>query len=144
MKKQLQQLSMICTFLILSGINLYSFPFQETAAQDNGRKMNFQGTLYENGEPVNGDRSMTFSIELNEETWTETQTVQVIEGLYAVILGSVTPIPSDLFYGVEGRTLTISVGNTVLGSTELLSPFSSLRYRQTISKMVLNEVFRLI
>jgi len=124
MKKHLQLLTMICALLMFSGLSLYSFPFQETAVQDNGRKMNFQGTLYENGEPVNGDRSMTFSIELDEDIWTETQTVQVIEGLYSVILGSISPIPTDLFYGVEGRTLTISVGSTVLGSTELLSPFS--------------------
>jgi hypothetical protein len=124
MKKQLQQLSMICTFLILSGINLYSFSFQETPAQDNGRKMNFQGTLYENGEPVNGDRSMTFAIELNEETWTETQTVQIIEGLYSVVLGSVTPLPSNLFFGVEERALTVSVGNTTLGTVPLYAPFA--------------------
>lgn len=124
MKKHLQLLTMICTLLMFSGLSLYSFPFQETAVQDNGRKMNFQGTLYENGEPVNGDRSMTFSIELDEDIWTETQTVQVIEGLYSVLLGSVTPLPYNLFFGVEERAITVSVGSNTLGTVPLYAPFA--------------------
>lgn len=116
----------MCLTLILSASPTLAAPYQEqaTTAQE-GKKMSFQGTLYENGAPVTGERSFTFSIDLGEgNSWTETQSnVQVIEGLYAVTLGSVTPMPEDLFYGVQGRTLTVSIGNNVLGSTELLSPF---------------------
>lgn len=127
MKKHL--LLLLTLALLISAAPTWAIPFQDAtgAIASEGKKMNFQGTLYENGAPVTGERNFTFSIDLGEgESWTETQSnVQVIEGLYAVILGSVTPMPEDLFYGVEGRTLTVSIGNTVLGSTELLSPFSA-------------------
>jgi len=125
MKKHL--LLLVLLTLGMSVTPIYAVPFQEGAvtAQE-GKKMSFQGTLYENGAPVTGERNFTFSIDLGEgNSWTETQSnVQIIEGLYAVTLGSVNPMPEDLFYGVEGRTMTVSIGNTVLGSTELLSPFS--------------------
>lgn len=126
MKKHLLLVSALMLFL---GLNpAPAAPFQEGAATaaPEGKQMNFQGTLYENGAPVTGERSFTFSIDLGDgSSWTETQAnVQVIEGLYAVILGSINPIPEDLFYDVQGRTMTVSIGNTVLGSTELLSPFS--------------------
>ncbi|NVK86272.1 MAG: tail fiber domain-containing protein [Cytophagia bacterium] len=127
MKKHL--LLLLTLALLISAAPTWAIPFQDAtgAIASEGKKMNFQGTLYENGAPVTGERNFTFSIDLGEgESWTETQSnVQVIEGLYAVILGSVTPMPEDLFYGVEGRNLTVSIGNTVLGSTELLSPFSA-------------------
>jgi hypothetical protein len=104
-------------------------PFQDEAATSmapEGKKMSFQGTLYENGTPVTGARTFTFSIDLGDgESWTETQAdVQVIEGLYAVTLGDVNPMPEDLFYNAVERTLTVSIGNTVLGSTSLFAPFS--------------------
>lgn len=127
MKKHL--LLLLTLAFVISATPTWAAPFQDAAGAvaSEGKKMNFQGTLYENGAPVTGERNFTFSIDLGEgESWTETQSnVQVIEGLYAVILGSVTPMPEDLFYGVEGRTLTVSIGNTVLGSAELLSPFSA-------------------
>lgn len=125
MKKHLLLL-MCLTLLLSAGPNLAA-PFQEqaTTAQE-GKKMSFQGTLYENGAPVTGERSFTFSIDLGEgKSWTETQAnVQVIEGLYAVTLGSVNPMPTDLFFDVAERTLTVSIGNNVLGSTNLYAPFS--------------------
>lgn len=128
MKKQLLYLSMIWVCLIFTGSQLYALPFQETTdpgtMSDPGRKMNFQGTLYENGEPVNGDRSMTFTINIDDLTWTETKTVQVIEGLYSTTLGSETPLPKELFYGVIEREMTVSVGNNTLGTVKLLAPFS--------------------
>jgi FtsZ-binding cell division protein ZapB len=104
-------------------------PFQDEAATTmapEGKKMSFQGTLYENGTPVTGARTFTFSIDLGDgESWTETQAdIQVIEGLYAVTLGDVNPMPEDLFYNAVERTLTVSIGNTVLGSTSLFAPFS--------------------
>lgn len=127
MKKHL--LLLLTLAFVISATPTWAAPFQDAAGTvaSEGKKMNFQGTLYENGAPATGERNFTFSIDLGEgESWTETQSnVQVIEGLYAVILGSVTPMPEDLFYGVEGRTLTVSIGNTVLGSAELLSPFSA-------------------
>lgn len=127
MKKPL--LLIMCLTLLLSAGPIMAAPFQDEAATTmapEGKKMSFQGTLYENGTPVTGTRTFTFSIDLGEgESWTETQAdVQVIEGLYAVTLGDVNPMPEDLFYNAVQRTLTVSIGNTVLGSTSLFAPFS--------------------
>ena len=119
----------MCLTLLLSAGPIMAAPFQDEAATTmapEGKKMSFQGTLYENGTPVTGARTFTFSIDLGDgESWTETQAdVQVIEGLYAVTLGDVNPMPEDLFYNAVERTLTVSIGNTVLGSTSLFAPFS--------------------
>ncbi|MBO6496048.1 MAG: tail fiber domain-containing protein [Roseivirga sp.] len=127
MKKPL--LLIMCLTLLLSAGPIMAAPFQDEAATSmapEGKKMSFQGTLYENGTPVTGARTFTFSIDLGDgESWTETQAdVQVIEGLYAVTLGDVNPMPEDLFYNAVERTLTVSIGNTVLGSTSLFAPFS--------------------
>ena len=127
MKKPL--LLFMCLTLLLSAGPIMAAPFQDEAATTmapEGKKMSFQGTLYENGTPVTGARTFTFSIDLGDgESWTETQAdVQVIEGLYAVTLGDVNPMPEDLFYNAVERTLTVSIGNTVLGSTSLFAPFS--------------------
>ena len=123
-----KRLLLVLSFALVLGIPAtMALPLQDGAAQvQEGKKMSFQGTLYENGTPVTGERNFTFLIDLGEgNSWTETQSnVQIIEGLYAVTLGSVNPMPEDLFHGVSGRTLTVSIGNTVLGTTELLAPFS--------------------
>lgn len=127
MKTRILLLAVTCFCVLAGSVNATPF-FQDEQtgeAPEPGKKMNFQGTLYENGEPVTGERSFTFTIELGDgATWTETHpNVQIVEGLYAVMLGSVTPMPADLFYEFEERDLTISVGNTVLGTTKLLAPF---------------------
>ncbi|MFY0593665.1 tail fiber domain-containing protein [Roseivirga sp.] len=119
-------------FLLSLTLCFASLPFSVTAFQGDAtespstRKMNFQGTLYENGVPVTGERSFTFQIDLGEgNSWTETQaSVQVIEGLYSVVLGSVTPIPDNIFFDANERELTVSIGNTVLGTTTLYAPFA--------------------
>lgn len=77
------------------------------------KKLNYQGYLIDSsGNPVNGSKSMTFSI-YNVATggsplWTETQTVQVNNGKYSVLLGSTTPInlegPKLYYLGVKVGT----------------------------------------
>lgn len=77
------------------------------------QKIPFQGQLLENDAPVNGTRNFVFSI--TGTVWTETQSnVPVNNGLYSVVLGSITPLPADLFNGVESRQLNITVGNLAL------------------------------
>jgi hypothetical protein len=125
MKKRL--LLLLCMAVCLVSLPVQAITFQDGTTQSSAsKKMNFQGTLYENGQPVTGERSFTFLIDLGSgNSWTETQpTVQVIEGLYSVILGSVTPMPDNLFYAAEERTLNVSIGNTVLGTTTLFAPFA--------------------
>lgn len=127
MKTRILLLSIMCLCITVGSVKATPFFQEETTGEtpEPGKKMNFQGTLYENGEPVTGERSFTFTIDFPDGVaWEETHpTVQIVEGLYAVILGSINPMPADLFYEFEERDLTISVGNTVLGTTKLLAPF---------------------
>ena len=67
--------------------------------------LNYQGVLTDSaGNPVpDGNYQMTFSIYDNETDgnllWSESQNVQVGDGLFNVLLGSVNSIPSDVFCG---------------------------------------------
>ena len=75
--------------------------------------INYQGILTDGaGNPVNGTQSIQFSIyeAATEGTvlWTETQNVTVLEGIFSVLLGSVTLLPYDLFNGEE-RYLALKV-----------------------------------
>ncbi len=79
--------------------------------------INFQGRLTNpaTGLPVaNGDYSVTFRIydaaTAGNNLWTETQaTVAVSGGLFSVMLGSVTPLPTSLFSGAGSRFLETQV-----------------------------------
>lgn len=112
-------------FKLSTVILLLCFFCTSAFAQSGGKMMPFQGNFFENGLPVTGNRTFTFTIELGDNDWTETQSdVQIIEGLYSVTLGSINPIPEDIFYEAESRVLTVAVGNTTLGSTEIFAPFA--------------------
>ncbi len=78
--------------------------------------MNYQGYLTDGGgSPVNGTRSIDFRI-YDASTggtllWSETHSVTVVEGVFNVLLGSVTdPIPYTLFEDGE-RYFTLQVGS---------------------------------
>ena len=66
--------------------------------------INYQGKLLEDGVPVNGFRTMTFSLWETDAggnpasaIWWETQaSVEVVEGIYDVQMGSVTALPTYL------------------------------------------------
>ena len=74
----------------------------------------FQGRLTDNnGDPIDGNVSILFSI-YDVETagialWSETLAVDVTEGLFSVILGSITPLDEDKFNSAD-RWIGISVG----------------------------------
>jgi hypothetical protein len=60
------------------------------------QKINYQGYLTDaQGEPINGTVEMVFSIyDVPKEgtpLWTETQSVQVVAGVYNVLLGAKSP-----------------------------------------------------
>ncbi len=87
-------------------------------AQEIPLKISYQGKLLENGLPVTGTKSMIFII----NSWSETQNVEITEGLYSVILGSVNSIPVSLFENSSTVELQISVeGQTLEPNTEILS-----------------------
>ncbi|MFQ5905318.1 MAG: hypothetical protein ACE5JA_01975 [bacterium] len=64
--------------------------------------VNYQGYLTDDaGNPINDTLSMRFSIwdaaSLGTELWNESRNVIVEDAIFNVILGSITPIPSDVF-----------------------------------------------
>ena len=68
--------------------------------------LNFQGVLKNNGVPVpNGSHTITFAIydapSGGTVLWTETQSVTTNTGHFAVLLGSVTPIPNNVLKGTN-------------------------------------------
>jgi hypothetical protein len=79
--------------------------------------VNYQGRLTDSGgEPLDTTVSMTFSIydvgEGGAAIWSETHSVvEVVEGLFCVILGSAgSPLPDSIFSGEE-RYLGVTVGD---------------------------------
>jgi len=81
--------------------------------------INYQGQLRDNnGQAANGASTIVFKIyaAATEGTalYTETQNVMVSNGVFNVLLGSVTPIPLNLFESGTARFLEITVNNTVM------------------------------
>lgn len=82
--------------------------------------ISFQGKLLESGSPVTGTRNFTFTF--TGTAWTETHNnVSVTNGLYSVVLGSVTPVPVSVFNDNTTATLTISVNGTLLSPNVTIS-----------------------
>jgi hypothetical protein len=99
---------------------------QSTGDQLIGKKMTFQGSLFQNGEPFDGTAKLKFTIALDSSSWTEShELVTVINGLYSVVLGQFTSLPNSLFYYTDERTVRVEVDNTVLGNVKLYAPFAS-------------------
>ncbi|RED97409.1 tail fiber domain-containing protein [Marinoscillum furvescens] len=87
------------------------------------QKIPFQGKLVENNVAVTGTKTFQFSI---DSTWSETHTdVNVQDGFYAVVLGSINPLPVDLYQGRDEVSLSINVDGTALSSVQLFAPISS-------------------
>jgi hypothetical protein len=83
--------------------------------------VNYQGYLTDDlGNPMTDTLDMTFGIWdaslSGTELWSEDQTVTIENGLFNVVLGSVTPIPSGVFQTGQTRWLELTV------ETQTLSP----------------------
>src|SRR4051812_49131332 len=83
------------------------------------QKLGYQGRLLDaSGAPVNGVVAMKFELfdlaTAGASTgWSETQSVAVADGYYAVVLGDTTPVPSSALGGPD-RFLEITAGGSVL------------------------------
>jgi len=101
-------------FIISLSLVLGMFLVAAAVGQDVPQLINYQGYLIEDGQPYNGEVTITFSI-YDDSTgdapslWSEAQPVRVNQGYYNVLLGSVTAFPDSLFVGAE-RYLGIKVG----------------------------------
>ncbi len=88
------------------------------SAQEIPQKISYQGKLLENNIPVNGTKNITFTI----DSWSETKSVSVNDGLYSVTLGETTPIPTSIFDNSSSVSLEITVAGTTLSpQTAILS-----------------------
>lgn len=64
--------------------------------------MSYQGKLNDRqGNPINGSKTMTFTIydapSGGNALWTETQSVTIVNGIFNVELGNVTPLSANVF-----------------------------------------------
>ncbi|MGH9870401.1 MAG: hypothetical protein ACREAA_19885 [Candidatus Polarisedimenticolia bacterium] len=93
------------------------------------RTINYQGRLTTNDalpSPVNGNLPMQFSLWddvvggtlLWSESW---PSVPVSEGIFNLVLGSLTPLPSSLFQSGDRRWLELSVNGEVLSPRQELT-----------------------
>lgn len=99
--------------LMLSLILLLHVIVFQSFSQSIPQKISFQGKLLESGSAVTGTRNFVFSF--NGTAWTETHAdVQVTNGLYSVVLGTVSPIPVSVFNEHTTATLHIVVEGTAL------------------------------
>jgi hypothetical protein len=109
--KKMKSINLRLTRLLITGIMLVCSlnVFSQTIPQT----ITFQGKLLESGAAVTGSREFHFSFV--GTAWAEIHpAVQVTDGLYSVILGSITPIPVSVFNNNTSATLHISVGTNAL------------------------------
>jgi hypothetical protein len=97
---------------LLSGI-IISFGFLCLLNSQTPQLINYQGVLTDNAETaISGTRSIQFLIydaaTSGSLLWSETQSVDIDDGLFNVLLGSVVPIPHELFEGPD-RYLAVKV-----------------------------------
>ena len=97
-----------------------------------GKKLPFQGKLIESGTPVNGTRTIEFSI--SEIGWSESHIdVPITDGLYFVVLGSKNSLPSSLLKESVEYKLSITVnGNSLLPAT-LSDPYETTNKEREVS-----------
>jgi len=112
-------LLLVSTLLVAQNIgvlSLFAAPNAQTASTGT---IAYQGRLADaNGAPLTETVNMSFRLynaaaggaPLWEEQWTGTTSVQVSDGLFNVMLGSVSPIPQEVITGNSNLFLGITVG----------------------------------
>jgi uncharacterized coiled-coil protein SlyX len=124
----------IATLLLVAGGLAGGLPAaaQQVGPSDVPSLISYQGTVVDDGAPVDGTVSLIvrlFDAETDgTQLWSETQSdVRVTEGRFSVLLGSVTPLPADFFAGTEALYLEAEVDGTVLPRLRVTSTAFALR-----------------
>ena len=105
------------------------------SAQEIPQKISYQGKLLENGIPVTGTKSITFTI----DSWSETKSVSVNDGLYSVTLGETTPIPTSIFDNSTSVQLQIEVeGVTLSPQTNILAVAYAYKAEKAVDAAEIN------
>ncbi|WP_375562927.1 tail fiber domain-containing protein [Bernardetia sp. OM2101] len=116
------------------------FFFESNAvAQQLTQGITYQGKLVENGLPVSGNQTIFFELIDNTGniTWSETQTVTVQDGLYSVVLGSQTPLPSSVFSATPNLNLRVTINGNVLSPNV---PLRATPYAHTAGSVIRNSI----
>ncbi|RLC19304.1 MAG: hypothetical protein DRH93_15690 [Deltaproteobacteria bacterium] len=117
---------MVCFLQLTSGISMGQVP----------QYISYQGKIMEDGIAFSGSRTVTFSLwatdsggEPSAALWNETQTVEIVDGIYNVQLGDDTSLPTDLHTNDE-LYLQVDILHPTQGIQRLepLMPFSSTMY----------------
>ena len=99
-------------------------------AQEIPQMISFQGKLLEDGQPVNATKEITFTI----GEWSETHDVPISDGIYSVTLGSINPIPIDLFADNPTAVLNIEIEDVALEpNTEILSSPYAFKSEESVN-----------
>jgi len=89
-----------------------------------GQKLPFQGKLIDQNGPVTSSGT-TIVVALPDLSWTETHdNVPITDGLYFIVLGSIKPLPENIFGVATERQLTISINGTALSPVTLFKPLA--------------------
>jgi hypothetical protein len=100
--------------MLISSMNVYATLAAPANAPYTPNTVTFQGQLLDGpGSPVNGLKSITFRLYdeasgINSPLWTETQSVQVTEGVYSIQLGAMSTLPSNVFDGPRWLGVTVA------------------------------------
>ena len=108
-----------------------------------GQQMPFQGRLMQNNLPVNDTLDISFAV--TAVSWSETHAgVVVTDGLYSLVLGSVSPLPENLFDGVEEQSLEIAINGSSLSPVKLYPAMATARtrYEKVLGEAVVNDTAR--
>src|SRR5690606_14005054 len=86
--------------------------------------LSYQGYVEQNGEPVDGTRTLRFGLYEGPSggapLWSEVQPgVPISDGIFSVTLGAVTPLPVEEFY--QALWLEVAVGTTILSPRTALT-----------------------
>lgn len=122
----------VLLFLALAAINAWATP----------NLVSYQGKLDRDGSPFTGTASMEFAL-FETETgstsfWNETQSVTVTDGIFNVLLGSITelpPLPTD------GCWLEVTIDGDALPRQQITSvPYAEIAQQACANfKMVVND-----
>ncbi len=115
--KNVKSLALIAiVMLVAAATDLHAIP----------QMINYQGSLLQNGKPVNGTKSVRFRIYNSAEggnyLWEEVQSVTFENGSFNVLLGSTEPIPKSVFNGSR-RWLSVAIEDSpeILPRAEIVS-----------------------
>lgn len=111
----------VFTCRTLAGVLLVAFIAALTAApsswaQTTPRIINYDGRLVAADVPVNGTRTLTFTLydaaQGGNFLWTETHSVEIVDGLFNVLLGSDVQLPLSVFRDQDNLYLGIAIDDT--------------------------------